>query len=473
MWTAIGLAVYLAIQTLGIWGAVDVIVRGRTAQGTVAWALALLFIPVVALPLYMMFGDRKFEGYVRARRDGVRQIDQAAKELFEALKPHAVAPLDPFSELHSLGKLARMPFTVGNTVQAIYTGEEFYRLLREAIDGAQDYVLVQFYIIRDDEIGRELQNALLRARARGVRVMLIYDEIGSHALPTAYLTQIREAGGMCSGFRTKPRRQKPFRINFRNHRKIVVVDGRVGFTGGFNVGREYVGKDEQIGRWRDTQVRLTGPSVLCLQLSFLEDWYWANRSIPKLNWDPGPVRNEGVPVLIVPSGPADMLETGSLLHTAIPNAAKRRLWIATPYFVPDETIIGALQLAVLRGVDVRVIIPEKTDSLLVQKSMLSYYEDFLPFGVRMFRYQPGFSHQKIMLCDDLVLAGSANIDNRSLRINFEITAVIADAGFAQEIEKALNADLERSHEVPKNAWEDMPRGHRFIARLARLFAPIQ
>lgn len=473
MWTAVLTAIFLVIQGFGVWGAIDVIVRGRTAQGTVAWALALLLVPILALPLYMLLGDRKFDGYVRARRDGVRQIDQAANALFEALKPHAVAPLDPFSELHSLGKLARMPFTVGNSVRAIYTGEEFYRQLGEAIDQAKEYVLVQFYIIRDDEIGGELQAALLRARARGVRVMVLYDEIGSHTLPTAYLTKIRDAGGMCSGFRTKPRRQKPFRINFRNHRKIAVIDGRVGFTGGFNVGREYIGKDERFGRWRDTQVRLTGPSVLCLQLSFLEDWYWANRSIPDLNWDPGSVRGEGVPVLIVPSGPADKLETGTLLHTAIPNASKRRLWIATPYFVPDEAVIGALQLAVLRGVDVRVIIPEQTDSLLVQHSMLSYYEDFLPFGVRMFRYQPGFSHQKVMLCDDLVLVGSANLDNRSLRINFEISAVVADAGFAKEIERAFVADLEQSRELAKDAWDHLSRSTRFKARLSRLFAPIQ
>lgn len=469
LWTILA----ITIQGLGVWGAIDVIMKGRTAQGTVAWSIALILLPVFALPLYLMFGDRRFEGYVRARRDGVRQIDQAGTELFEALKPYAIPLTERYAAATALGRLARLPFTTGNTLELLIEGGHTFKSMFDAIDQAKDYVLVQFYIIRDDEVGAELTNRLLAARAREVRVMLLFDEIGCHGLRRAYLDRLRAAGCLCSGFRTKPRKQKPFRINFRNHRKIVVVDGRVGFTGGYNIGREYLGRDPKLPGWRDTHVRIDGPAALCLQLAFLEDWYWANRNTPDLNWNPGPHPESDSRVLIVPSGPADLVETGLLMHTMIANAATRRLWLATPYFVPDEQLVGALQLAALRGVDVRLIIPHVNDNTMVHYSMMSYYEDLQQVGIRVFRYNKGFAHQKVTLCDDVAVIGSANLDNRSLRINFEIDAVLADADFAQQVEQMLAADLAASDELAKNAFARLPLLTRFLARVCRLFAPIQ
>lgn len=475
MLAILGTTLAILIQALGIWGAIDVVMKGRTAQGAVAWAISLLFLPIIALPLYLMFGDRRFQGYVRARRDGVRQIDHAAAELFEALKPFKLPPDEQHSTFTALGRLARLPFTIGNAADLLIDGAQTFPAMLAAIDSATDYVLVQFYIIREDEVGTQLESALLRARARNVRVHLLYDEIGSYGLPRAYLDRLTAAGCQCSGFRTKPRKQKPFRINFRNHRKIVVVDGRIAFTGGLNVGREYLGRDEQFGPWRDTHVRLRGPAALCLQLAFLEDWYWANRNTPKLNWTPEPasVPPTDTSVLIVPSGPADLIETGTLMHTMIINTARRRLWLATPYFVPDEQIVGALHLAALRGVDVRLIIPERNDSAMIHYSMLSYYEDLLPVGIRVFRYQKGFMHQKVMLCDDLSVIGTANLDNRSLRINFEVSAIIAEPTFASGVETMLTRDLEFCTELPRDAATRLSLWTRFLARVSRLFAPIQ
>jgi cardiolipin synthase len=473
MFYAIFATVLLTLHALGVWGAVDVIMKGRTAQGTTAWALALLFAPWAALPFYLVFGERRFEGYVRARRDGLRQIDQAAAALATELHPHARPPLAGDHDFTALTRLARLPFTAGNHVDLLIDGQATYAAIFTAIQNATQYVLVQFYIFRDDHAGKALAEHLIAARARGVRVMFLYDEIGSYFLPRAYLEKLTAAGVECSGFRTKPKKQKPFRINFRNHRKIVVVDGKTAFVGGLNIGDEYLGRNPSIGHWRDTHIAVTGPAALCLQLSFLEDWYWANRRIPTHHRTPLPPANSASGVLIVPSGPADPLETCSLMHTHIVNGARRRLWLATPYFVPDEELLGAIQLAAIRGVDVRLIIPAKNDSRLIQHSINSFLEELFQAGIKVYQYTDGFMHQKVILSDDVTLVGTANLDNRSFHINFEVTAIIADPAFATRAEQMLLADMERSRLMSPDMLRRMSPGSRFLSRFCRLFAPIQ
>ncbi len=469
-WTASA----IVLQGLGFWGAVDVVFRGRTAQGTTAWALALIFLPIVALPLYLVFGERRFQGYIRARRNGVRQIDQAAASFHEELRGLAAPPDGLLQEHTALSRLARLPFTWGNRPTLLIDGEATFDAIFRAIDGAADYVLVQFYIFRDDALGRRLETALCAARSRGVRVMLLYDEIGSYGLPREYLDRLRAAGCQCSGFRTKRRRQWSFRLNFRNHRKIVVVDGVRAFVGGHNVGIEYLGLDPGHGPWRDTHLELDGPSALCLQLAFLEDWYWANRTIPTLRWKPDVAADaeSGASVLIVSSGPADSIDTCAMLYTQIANSATRRLWLATPYFVPDEQVLGAIQLAALRGVDVRLIVPERSDSQMVRFALLSFFEELLQVGVKVYRFESGFMHQKVALSDDLAVVSTANLDNRSFRINFEVGAVVADAEFAATMQRMLERDMEHSRLVTPEALNAMPWRIRFASRLCRLFAPI-
>lgn len=473
MFLAIALSIGAALHVLGVIGAIDVIMKGRTAPGTTAWALALVFVPLIAVPMYIVFGERKFAGYVRARRTGMRQIDQAARALAEALGPHTWTEKEGRPELDALVRLARMPFTRGNRVELLIDGAEMFPAMYAAIDAAREYALVQFYMFQDDEVGRALAEALLRARGRGVRVMLLYDEIGSYTLPNAYLERLRAAGCECSGFRTKPKRQKRFRINFRNHRKIVVVDGTTALMGGINVGREYLGLDPRVGRWRDTHVKIVGPAAQCLQLSFLEDWYWANRRVPELRWEPAAEEKGACGALVVPSGPADELDTCSLMYTHVANCARKRLWLATPYFVPDEEVLGAIQLAALRGVDVRVIVPEKNDNMMVQYSILSFYEDLMTAGARVYHYTDGFMHQKVALCDDVSVVSTANLDNRSFRINFEVSTVVQCPDFAEGVRVMLETDMARSREVTTAWMRGMSLRTRFLSRFFRLFAPVQ
>jgi cardiolipin synthase len=262
-------------------------------------------------------------------------------------------------------------------------------------------------------------------------------------------------------------------VNFRNHRKIVVSDGKTAFIGGLNVGDEYMGRDRKFGEWRDTHLKMQGPVVQAVQLVFLEDWFWASNHVPELHWDTQPEAADQV-AAVIPTGPADPADSWQLVVAEAANSARKRLWIASPYFVPDEGVLTALQAAAIRGVDVRILIPERADHLLVWLSAFSYYEQSIPFGVKLFRYHRGFLHQKVMLIDDrLAAVGTANLDNRSFRLNFEITAFSADRKFVGEVEAMMVSDFIHSQEAKVGDFTGKPFLFRAACRAARLFAPIQ
>ncbi|MBW1891231.1 MAG: cardiolipin synthase, partial [Deltaproteobacteria bacterium] len=242
---------------------------------------------------------------------------------------------------------------------------------------------------------------------------------------------------------------------------------------GHNVGDEYLGESTRFGPWRDTHVMVTGPAVQCVQYSFLEDWYWATNAIPELNWVPDSSNSGGILNHVVASGPADALDTCGLMFIHAINSARQRVWIASPYFVPDRQTLTALQLAALRGVDIRILLPEKPDHLMVYLASFSYYEETLPVGIQLYRYTSGFMHQKVMLVDDNVSAiGTANFDNRSFRLNFEITMVFFDALLAGKVEKMLENDFARSRRVTIADLNDRFIGFKIMTRLARLMSPI-
>jgi len=305
-------------------------------------------------------------------------------------------------------------------------------------------------------------------------VRFLYDEVGSHDLPRGYVDELGAAGVEVHEFNTRKGPSNRFQINFRNHRKIVVVDGRVAWIGGHNVGDEYLSRDPKIGPWRDTHVRIEGPAALGAQLAFAEDWNWATERRLDVRWDPVPSETGNAPVLIVPSGPADELETANLMFVHAIHSAQERIWIASPYFVPDKPVTDALQLAGLRGVDVRILIPDRPDNPLVGLAAYSYLDDASVTGGKFYRYGAGFLHEKVMLVDrSIATVGTANFDNRSFRLNFEITAVIADAAFAAKVERMFEADFSRSRLMDPGEYDSKPWWFRFGARLARLTGPVQ
>lgn len=460
----------LVVHLLALGAALEAVLKSRTAPGAVAWSLSLIFLPLLMLPLYWVFGRRKFKGYARARRLGTTRISLIAKSLHEELQRHG-SPIDR-TELRAVARLANMPMTDGNAVDLLIDGDAFWQAIHTAIEGAQRYVLLEFYILKDDDFGAQLHKLLIDKARQGIDIHFLYDEIGSFQLGRHYVETMRAEGIDIRSFHTTKGRRNRFQINFRNHRKIVIVDGEVGITGGSNIGDEYLGRDPDLSPWRDTNVRMRGPTVQCLQLAFLEDWFWACDRVPKLNWEPAAAGK--VCASIIPSGPADRLETCMLFFSQLIQMARHRLWIVSPYFVPDGAIISALQLAALRGVDVRLILPAKADSRMVQLSSYANLDDIQRAGVKVYRYQQGFLHEKVWLIDDdTAVIGTANLDNRSFRLNFEISILVSNPAFAGQVEAMLLADLERSVEVEPETFARSRLPFRLAVRLSYLLAPIQ
>jgi cardiolipin synthase len=468
-----GLIIAVVLHGLGFLTAIHAIMTARTAQGAIAWALLLVMFPYVSLPVYGVFGRGKFQGYVKARRAGDSQIDHIARALEKKMRLFRMRDDEVDPNFAALEELAEMPFTSHNDAKLLVNGDATFAAIFAGIAQAKSYVIVQFYIIRDDAIGRDLKEVLVRKAREGVRVYVLYDEIGSYYLPKAYRRELAEAGVIDLPFRTSKGFRNRFQINFRNHRKIVIVDGETAYVGGLNVGDEYMGRDPHFGPWRDTQVEVRGPIVDAIQFAFLEDWYWATGSVPDLDWTPRPAPEGNEAALCLASDPSDLLETCGLFYMHAINSAKRRLWIASPYFVPDGALINALQLAALRGVDVRIMLPAKPDHKMVYLAAFSYIAETELSGVKFYRYQPGFMHHKVLLVDDdLAAIGTANFDNRSIRLNFEIMLVFADRGFASEMEKMLTRDFDECRQTTSADFARRPFWFHFAVRFARLFAPV-
>jgi cardiolipin synthase len=469
----IGVVAFLS-HLAGVAAAIHAVMTSRTSQGSIAWALCLGLFPYFSLPAYLIFGRGKFQGYVKARRAGDSQIDHLARALEKKMRLFRVRDEDVDPKYFALEELAEMPFTSHNDGTLLVNGRDAFAAMFKGIESAREYILAQFYIIRDDTLGREFK-ALLEHKSRaGVRVYLLYDEIGCYHLPRQYRRELAEAGVVNLPFRTSKGFRNRFQINFRNHRKIVLIDGHTAYVGGLNVGDEYLGQHPKLGPWRDTHVEVSGPCVQAIQFAFLEDWFWATGDVPELEWDPHPAPKDNETALVLASDPSDELETCGLFFLHLINSARERIWIASPYFVPDSSLIYALQLAALRGVDVRVMLPQRPDHLLVFLSAFSYIAETEPAGVKFYRYQPGFMHHKVVLVDDdLSAIGTANFDNRSIRLNFEMMMVFADKSFTATVCEMLEKDFAQCRLATAAETAARPYWFRFAVRIARLMAPIQ
>ena len=464
----------------GAASAVDALLRSRDAQGTTAWILSLVLIPYVALPLYWLFGRRHFSRYAELQDEFDEEFAPVSDELTRRANGEWSADTDAgeidertLSELKAFECLGDTQFTSGNEARLLIDGDAMFPALFEAIDSAQRYVLVQFYVIRADDIGTRFKDHLIKALGRGAAVYLLYDEIGSMTLPDEFVDELTQAGARVSSFSGNRSRLSRFRLNFRNHRKIAVVDGERGLVGGLNVGDEYLGRDESIGNWRDTHMELAGPAVTSLQLAFLRDWYYGCQEIPDvLRWKPAR-REQNAKALIASSGPHSQIENCGLLFAHLISSAEQRLWIASPYFVPDGRVVGALQLAAMRGVDVRVIVPRRSDNPLFRYVPYAFFGDVKRAGVRLFFYENDFMHQKVLIVDDdYAVVSTANLDNRSFHLNFEVSCVVRHADFCQEIDAMLRNDLANSTEIETDDLATRSFTERLATQATRLLAPL-
>ncbi len=492
-------------QVLGVLSSISALLTTRTSQGAIAWIISLNTFPYLAVPAYWIFGRTEFNGYIKSRKQIDRRLWGRLTGLKEKMEERHARDDDDAGRARALERIARLPFTRGNSVQLLTDGPVAFEAMFAAIRRAERYCLIQFYIVRDDAIGRDLKDLLIETVRRGVAVYFLFDEIGSFGIGREYIHDLQQAGVRIQPFSSTRGARNRLQLNFRNHRKALVVDGVEGFLGGFNVGDEYLGRSARFGPWRDTHLHLAGPAITGLQLPFVEDWHWATGEYLDLEWQRcltgGPAGSDSVfqppgqskdrtstgtvltetvqpvhetTVLVLPSGPSDDLSTASLLVQHAIHSAENRLWITSPYFVPDEGVQDALKLAVLRGVDVRILIPDKPDHLLVYFSAFAFVGDMLESGVKIFRYLPGFLHQKVMLIDHAIsTVGTVNLDNRSFRLNFEITSMIVSRRFADQVEASLNRDFGHSRQMTVEEIRTMSVPLRLISRLAYLTAPVQ
>lgn len=475
-------------HSLGFVFSIEAVMQTRTEQGAVAWAFALNTVPVVALPAWFAFGSNEIEADRGSMRVGMEEVRPFAEGLIQKLDRSAPAPPgansgkavassgDRSEVLIRMEAISNLPLMTGNTARLLVDGDATYAAILEAISEAEDYILVQFYIFRDDGIGGKIRDALVARAREGVSVFVLLDSMGSLELSEEFVQSMVREGIKMEYFMDLEGKANRFQSNFRNHRKIVVIDGKRGFLGGLNVGDEYLGKDAKLAPWRDTHMEWRGPVVKALQVPFAQDWRWATGEVlDQLEWEIGPGDFVGeVEALCLATGPADLFETCAMGFLTLIDGARDRIWLATPYFVPDDKIVTALQLAALRGVDVRVIVPDLTDSRLIYMSSFSYFDELEKAGVKMYRYQNGFMHQKVMVVDDSLSAiGSANLDNRSFRLNFEVIGIVSDADFNAEVTRMLEADLANSTPTGSDALAQKSFWFRLGVRLSRMLAPIQ
>lgn len=468
LWTAL-----FVLQVAGIVLAARVVMANRSTQGTVAWVLSLLLISPAAVPAYAFLGRNRLDTYVAARRRVDQQLLQQEGITAEstALQPKRLQRARlPWRVIENL---AKAPFTDGNRCQLYFSGDTTFDALEAALAGATECILFQFFIFREDEIGHRFAE-VLKARARaGVRVCFLVDAIGSRKLSRAFLRDLQAAGIETASFLPGRTWRGRLRINFRNHRKIVVIDSREAWLGGNNIGLEYTGRDPAFGHWRDTMLQVCGPVVTAIQMAFMEDWYWVTRRLPQVRWDGARPQPGGAPAVCLATGPVDREDSCILAHVHLINKARHRLWIHSPYFVPADEIISALQLAALRGVDVRVLLPSTADRKLVW--LCSYYYSSLPQlrGVRFFRYKKGFFHSKMVLVDDRIASiGTVNFDNRSFRINFEITLLSLDPHVLRTCHEQMLRDFADAREDSHNPLGERGLAFRLAAHSSRLISPL-
>jgi cardiolipin synthase len=461
--TASALTLGIALlHLLGMFAAMHAVMHTRTPQGAIGWALGLLLLPYITLLPYLYLGSSRFLGY----RVGHRP--RSPRSVPPVMDTHDIDP--GCARFAAISALQGRPFRGGHRLRLLIDGDAAFEVMLAAMAAAEQCLLVQFFIIHDDALGRRLQQILLERAAAGVHVCVLFDGIGSHALPRHYVDTLRAGGVAIHRFATHRWRNR-FQLNFRNHRKIVVVDGARAFVGGLNVGDEYLGLKPPLAPWRDTQLELHGPVVADLQQLFADDWQWITGAPPPLL--PTPPGDGDASALVVASGPADPQETGSLFFAAAINAAQQRVWLSTPYYVPDHAVRAALQLAVLRGVDVRVLIPSRPDHRTVFLASTLHAHNAVRAGIRVFRYQPGFLHQKALLIDrDTAAIGSMNLDSRSFRLNFEVAALAVDPAFAADVATMLTEDFRHALAVSEREYHDAPYLRRVAMHVARLFDPL-
>ncbi|MEP6672528.1 MAG: cardiolipin synthase [Chthoniobacter sp.] len=462
---------YLLTAYFLTWAAIPfILLAQKRPVSTLAWVWTVILFPFIGPIAYLLFGLDRLTRRRQCHHDAITSRCQARGR---KVGPKVDIPPRDAPLFQTLECLAEIPVSSADEVRLLPDTTTFFPALHEWIEKAKHHVHVQFFVFEEDEPGCALRDRLIAAARRGVIVRLLLDPLGCAHTSRSFFRQLEEAGGSIAWFRSLNPLRSRFCLHLRNHRKLQIIDGRVAFVGGMNVGPNYTGDNPKIGRWRDLQMELHGPIVSALQEVFAEDWeFAAEEEITGDGYYLAGDQAGTYPAQVVIGGPDLAVEAMADSFAAVLHHAGKRAWVSAGYFVPNDLLLSALRLAANRGVDVRLVSTEKSDHPYLAEIGRSYYEQLLRAGVRIFEYRPGMHHAKAMLIDDeLVMVGSANCDNRSMRLNFELNVLVRCASAARALEEFFVEDFGDSREVTLNEHLSRPFHRRLLEAIVRPLAP--
>ncbi len=451
---------------------VVVVSENKNPIRAISWTLALLFLPVIGVIFYLFFG-RSLKGKAMVSRKVRRKLLERSRpkqHSFERTKLDA----EQIRKIKLAHNLCHAHLDRNNSVEIFTDGHSKFERLKEDIRNAQDFIFIQYYIYSDDRLGNEITDLLAEKVRQGVKVKVLYDHVGSFSTRNKFFARMRKLGIDSHPFFRVTFRKLANRINWRNHRKIVVIDGKIGYIGGMNIADRYVEKSPDGRIWRDTHLRVEGPVIESMMYSFSVDWNFLR---PDADVQPITARKYeeagDVDMQLVTSGPIDKWNNLVLCFQQAIASARKRIYIQTPYFLPTDALLKALQGAALTGVDVRIMIPEQTDSVLLGYGSRSYIDDCLKAGVKVYLFTPGMLHAKTMIIDDdFVTTGSVNFDFRSFENNFEANLLIYSDSVNRKMRDIFFQDLSACQKLTLSSWRSRSRWNRTVEALVRLFAPI-
>ena len=474
----IGVALYLLTVASVIF---NVILENRNPVRTLAWIIVLVAMPFAGFLFYLFFGVnyRKIKMFSRKGLGDMKWLQYMSEDQKQLIKKSEFLQRRNTVEVRKLMTLllnnSKALLTRYNTLTVLDNGSETFPALFEALRSARKFIHLEYYILAEGRLLSELEEILLQKAAEGVEVRIIYDDVGSWSLSKHFIRRLRQAGIRVYPFLPVRYHQFARKANYRNHRKIAVIDGRVGFVGGLNIADRYVDGVPGIGVWRDTHLRVEGEAVTSLQVVFLADWYFVCQELllNKNEYMPYLQAEGNVVMQTVASGPDSDWASIQQAYFTLINMAKRYVFISTPYFMPGETTLNSLKTAAMSGVDVRILLPHKSDSRLTYWCSRSYVEELLEAGVKIYWYKKGINHSKVIVADGQVASvGSANMDLRSFEQNFEVNMIIYDREVVKKLAADFAEDLEAADEVSIQYWKFRPKRERVYESVARLFAPL-
>jgi len=468
-----------------------VFIERKNPTSTLAWMMVFLFIPGLGFLLYLFFGQnlhktkmftlKKFEDNL------LREIIiKQEHEIEDKIMCYYDSTVSEYSDIIKMQlKTGDAFYTQNNDVKIFIEGKQKFDSLLNDIESAKNHIHLLYYIFKNDDIGSLIMKSLIKKLKEGLKVRILYDGMGSSNTPDSFFKEFKENGGEVSCFFPIRVPRFQFRLNFRNHRKIAIIDGKTAYIGGFNVGDEYLGKNREYGFWRDTHLRIQGEAVYSLQLRFLMDWNYSSENkitvfstdeinenidsilFPEINC----VKNAGMQ--IVSSGPDSESEQIKNGYLKLINKAKESIFIQSPYFIPDESVTESLKIAALSGVDVRIMIPNKPDHPFVYWATLSNAASLIKSGVKLYRYEKGFLHSKTIVVDrKLSSVGTANWDVRSFKLNFEVNSFIYDKNLSKQLHEIFLSDVKNSIQITQEIYDRRSKFVIFKESFSRLLSPL-